>query len=269
MKISAAIITLNEERNLPRALESLQSVADELVVVDSGSTDRTREIATRAGAHFITRGWDSYTSQKNFAASQAQHDWILSLDADEALSSELVEDLERLKRSDPGDAAGFTLPRLARFRGRWIRHSGWYPDRKLRLYDRRRGTWVGRYVHEHVEAKGPVLPLKGDLLHFPADSRQEQLQSIDRYTTLAARQAQEEGERLTFLKLLVFPGWKFIESYLLRLGVLDGAAGFEIAKMAGLYVCRKYAKLWRMRHATGSEMDSERNQSAVGNEDPR
>jgi glycosyltransferase involved in cell wall biosynthesis len=260
MKISAVIITLNEERNLPRALESLQSVADGVVVVDSGSTDRTCEIAERAGAGFICHAWEGYAPQKNFAASQAQHDWILSLDADEALSSELIEELRRLKQSGPGDAAGFTMPRLARFRGRWIRHSGWYPDRKLRLYDRRRGVWVGRYVHEHVEAKGPVPPLKGDLLHFLSDSRQDQLQSIDRYTTLAARQAQEEGERLTLLKLLVFPGWKFIESYFLRLGLLDGAAGFEIAKMASLYVCRKYEKLRRMRQAADTEMKSAGNQ---------
>jgi glycosyltransferase involved in cell wall biosynthesis len=259
MKISATIITLNEERNLPRALESLQSVADEVVVVDSGSTDRTREIAERSGARFITHAWESYTNQKNFAASQAQHDWILSLDADEALSAELAKELQQLKQRDPGETAGFAMPRLARFRGRWIRHSGWYPDRKLRLYDRRRGVWVGSHVHEHVETEGTIRPLKRDLLHFPADSREEQLQSIDRYTTLAARQAQEEDERLILLKLLVFPGWKFVESYFLRLGLLDGAAGFEIAKMAGLYVCRKYEKLRRMRHAASAEMESAEN----------
>jgi len=256
MKISAVIITLNEERNLPRALKSLESVADEIVIVDSGSTDRTREIAERAGARFTAHRWEGYAAQKNFAAAQGQYDWVLSIDADESLSMELAADIARLKQIGPGDAAGFTMPRRARFRGRWIRHSGWYPDSKLRLYDRRRGRWVGRFVHEHVEVDGPVQQLTGDLHHFPADSRGEQVQSIDRYTTLAAQQARDEGERKILLKLLVFPGWKFMETYFFRRGFLDGAAGFEIAKMAGLYVCQKYEKLWRMRRAAKGEMES-------------
>jgi glycosyltransferase involved in cell wall biosynthesis len=249
VKISAVVITLNEERNLPKALASLDPVADEVVVVDSGSTDQTRDIAENAGARVIVHTWEGYAAQKNFAASQAQHDWVLSLDADEALSPELTAEIERIKQAGPGDAAGFTVPRLARFRGRWIRHSGWYPDPKLRLYDRQRGRWAGQYVHEHVETDGPVRPLSGDLLHYPADSRAEQLRSVDRYTTLAARQSLESGEGLIALKLLFFPGWKFVESYLFRLGFLDGAAGFEIARLAGYYVCQKYEKLWRMTRA--------------------
>ncbi|MBI2819746.1 MAG: glycosyltransferase family 2 protein [Acidobacteria bacterium] len=256
MKISAIIITLNEERNLPRALKSLEPVTDEIVVVDSGSTDGTREIAERAGARFIAHPWEGYAAQKNFAAAQAQHDWMLSIDADEALSPELAAEMERLKQAGPGDAAGFAMPRLARFRGRWIRHSGWYPDPKLRLYDRRRGRWVGPFVHEHVEADGAVRHLAGDLHHYPADSRAEQLRSVDRYTTLAARQALEDGERLILLKLATYPGWKFVESYLFRRGFLDGAAGFLIARMAGHYVCQKYEKLWRMSRAAKSEMES-------------
>ena len=181
---------------------------------------------------------------------------MLSLDADEVLSPELAAAFERLKQSGPGDAAGFTMPRLARFRGRWIRHSGWYPDPKLRLYDRRRGGWVGRYVHEHVEVDGPVRQLTGDLLHYPSDSSAEQLRSVDHYTTLAARQAHEDGERLILLKRLLYPGWKFVESYLVRRGFLDGAAGFVIAKMAGHYVCQKYEKLWRMSRAAKGGMES-------------
>ena len=256
VKISAVIITLNEERNLPRALATLEPVADEVVIVDSGSTDGTREIAERAGARFIAHAWEGYAAQKNFVASQAQYDWVLSLDADEALSPELAAEIERLKQTAPGDATGFTMPRRARFRGRWIRHSGWYPDPKLRLYDRRRCRWVGQYVHEHVETDGPVRKLAGNLLHYPADSREEQLRSVDRYTTLAARQALEDGERLIILKLLIFPGWKFVETYLFRLGFLDGSAGFMIARMAGHYICQKYEKLWRMARAAKSEMES-------------
>jgi len=256
VNISAVIITLNEERNIERALASLVSVADEIVVVDSGSTDRTREIAERAGARFITHAWEGYAEQKNFTASQARHDWVLSLDADEALSPELAAELMRLKQSGPGAAAGFTMPRLAKFRGRWIRHSGWYPDRKLRLYDRKRGRWAGRYVHEHVEADGPIRQLAGDLHHFPCDTRQEQLRSVDHYTTLAAREAREGGERLILLKLLIYPAWKFAESYFLRRGFLDGIAGFKIARMAGHYVCQKYEKLWRMARAAKREAES-------------
>lgn len=260
MQISATIITLNEERNLPRALTSLESVADEVVVVDSGSTDGTRHIAERGGARFILRSWEGYAAQKNFAASTAQHDWVLSLDADEALSRELSAELARLKQAGPDDAAGFTMPRLAYFRGRWIRHSGWYPDPKLRLYDRRRGRWVGRYVHECVEIDGSVRPLSADLLHFPADSPEEQLRSVDHYTTMAARQALEDGERLILPKLAFYPGWKFVETYILRLGLLDGAAGWDIATMAGHYLCQKYEKLWRLRRDAKRLKESVRRQ---------
>jgi glycosyltransferase involved in cell wall biosynthesis len=252
VQISAIIITLNEERNLPRAVESLSAVADEIVVVDSGSTDRTREIAERAGARFLHHGWEGYAAQKNFAAAQARSDWVLSMDADEALSPELAAEIERLRQSGPGDAAGFTMPRLARFRGRWIRHSGWYPDRKLRLYDRRRGRWVGRHVHERVEANGPVRPLVGDLHHFPCETHQEQIRSVDHYTTLAARQAHEQGERGSLAKLMILPAWKFLETYLFRQGFRDGREGFAIATMAGHYVCLKYKKLRRMEQ-TGTE----------------
>lgn len=256
MQISAVIITLNEERNLARALESLAQVADEIVVVDSGSTDRTREIAERAGARFLTHSWEGYAAQKNFAASVARHDWLLSLDADEALSPELAAELQRIKQKGPGEAAGFAMPRLARFRGRWIRHSGWYPDPKLRLYDRRQGRWVGRYVHEHVEVDGPARQLVGNLQHFPCDSREELARSIDHYTTLAARQALEDRERLILLKWMIFPVWKFVESYFLRQGFRDGQAGYVIARMAGRYVFQKYEKLWCMARRGSTELET-------------
>ena len=256
MQITAIMITLNEERNLGRALASLASIADEVVVVDSGSTDRTREIAEHAGTRYITHAWEGYAAQKNFAAAQARHDWVLSLDADEELSPELAVELQRLKQIGPDDAAGFSMPRLARFRGRWIRHSGWYPDRKLRLYDRRRGRWVGRYVHERVQVEGPVRKLRADLHHFPADSREEQLRSVDYYTTLAAREAQESGEGFVLPKLLFLPAWKFLETYLLRQGFRDGAAGLAIATTAGHYICLKYKKLWNMARAGEGSMNA-------------
>jgi len=256
VNISAVIITLNEERNIERALASLASVADEIVVVDSGSTDRTREIAERAGARFLTHSWQGYAAQKDFAASVARYDWVLSLDADEALSPEVAAELQRLKQTGPGDAAGFVMPRLALFRGRWIRHSGWYPDPKLRLYDRRRGRWVGRYVHERVEVDGPARQLSGDIHHFPCDSREELARSVDHYTTLAARQALEDRERWILLKWMIFPVWKFVETYFLRQGFRDGRAGYVIARTAGRYVCQKYEKLWCMARRGGTELEA-------------
>ena len=249
LQISAVIITLNEEQRLPRALESLAlagNVADEILVVDSGSTDGTQQIAERHGARFLVHPWEGYARQKNYAASQAQHDWVLSLDADEALSLELAEELKRLKKEGTGDTAGFRMPRMAYYRGRWIRHSGWYPDCKLRLYDRRRGRWVGDYVHEHVETDGPVGKLHGDLHHFTCDSFEENRARLDRYTTLAAREAFDQGTRSVWLGMLAGPPWKFLESYLVRQGFRDGYPGLVIAVMAARYVFLKYAKLGRM-----------------------
>lgn len=247
MQISAVIITLNEERKLARALESLAGVADEVLVVDSGSADRTREVAQTHEARLLSHAWEGYARQKNFAASQAKHPWVLSLDADEVLSPELAAELQKLKREGPGDAAGFSMPRLACYRGRWIGHSGWYPDPKLRLYDRRRGRWVGDYVHERVEVDGPVRPLFGDMYHFTCDSLEEHLRSLDRYTTLAAQESFARGEGWILPRLLVAPPWKFLETYLLRQGFRDGYQGLVIAAMAAYYVWRKYGKLWRMR----------------------
>ena len=257
MEISAVLISLNEERRLARALESL-SVADEVLVVDCGSTDRTLEIAGRHGARLLSHPWEGYARQKNYAASQAKYPWILSLDADEALSPELAAELLRLKREGPGETAGFLMPRAARYLGRWIRHSGWYPDFKLRLYDRRRGQWVGDYVHEQVEVQGPVKKFSGDIQHFTCDSLGEHLQTLDRYTTLAAQEALERSSRgrgahdghvgWVLPRMLTAPPWKFLESYLFRQGFRDGFPGLVIAGMASFYVFLKYAKLWQMIH---------------------
>lgn len=256
LEISAVIITLNEERRLARALESLAvapTVADEILVVDSGSTDRTREIAERHGARVISHPWEGYARQKNFAAAQAQFPWVLSIDADEVVTPELAAELRQIKENGPGDAAGFRMPRLAWYRGRWIRHSGWYPDHKLRLYDRRRGRWVGDYVHERVEVDGPVRDLPGDLLHFTCDSLAEHVRTTDRYTTLAAQEAYDRGYRWVLprvLAMLLFgPAWKFFETYFFRQGFRDGGPGLAIAAMAGYYVFQKYAKLGRLATA--------------------
>src|SRR5450432_2451817 len=168
MKISATIITLNEERNIARAIESLRC-CDEVVVVDSGSTDRTIDIAAQLGARVIERPWDGYAAQKNFASTQASHDWIFSLDADEATTEALEAEILALKIAGPA-ADAYDMPRLAQYCDRWIRHGGWYPDRKPRLYHRERAAWTGKSVHESLSVRGSVGHLQSDILHFTCDS---------------------------------------------------------------------------------------------------
>jgi glycosyltransferase involved in cell wall biosynthesis len=244
MKISATIITLNEERNIARALESLRC-CDEVLVVDSGSTDRTAEIAAKLGARVVESPWGGYARQKNYAADAAANDWILSIDADEALSEALEGEIWQIKKNGPR-FDGYTMPRLAQYMGRWILHSGWYPDRKVRLYDRRKARWVGDYVHESVQVDGSVGHLESDLLHFTCDSLSEHLKTMDRYTTLAAEQLIAQGKVVKMRHMLVDPPWTFIRSYFLRLGFLDGLEGLTIAYMAALYNYVKYAKARNM-----------------------
>jgi glycosyltransferase involved in cell wall biosynthesis len=240
LRISATIVTLNEERNIARAIESLRC-ADEVVVVDSGSTDRTREIAARLGARVIEEPWRGYAAQKNFAAECASFDWILSIDADESLSDELEGEILALKIASP-DCAGYSMPRLAQYLGRWILHGGWYPDRKLRLYDRTHGKWTGDYVHESVTVQGRIGRLEGKLLHFTCDSLSAHLRTLDRYTTLAARELIDRRVEVPIRRLAVDPAWTFFRTWVIRRGFLDGAQGLAIAWMAALYTFLKYAK---------------------------
>jgi len=247
MKISATIVTLNEERNIARAIESLRA-ADEIVVVDSGSADRTREIAARLGARVVEEPWRGYAAQKNFAASCATHDWILSIDADEAVSEELEAEILALKLAskDGGPVCdGYAMPRMAQYLGRWIRHGGWYPDRKVRLYHRERGAWVGEYVHESVEVKGAVGAFEGKLWHFTCDSLSAHLRTLDRYTDLAAAELRARNVRVPLRRLAIDPAWTFVRTYWLRRGFLDGPQGLAIAWMAALYTFLKYAKARR------------------------
>lgn len=240
MKISATIITYNEERNLPRAIESLRC-ADEILVVDSGSSDRTVELAEKLGARVLESPWPGYAKQKNLAAERAQHDWILSVDADESLSEALEAEIWRLKKTGPQFDA-YTMPRLAQYLGRWIRHSGWYPDRKVRLYHRAKAQWVGEYVHESVKVNGTIGHLEGNLLHFTCSSLSEHMKSMDRYTTLAAEQLVASGQKVTWARLICEPPWTFFRTYVLKAGFLDGVEGVAIANMAALYNFLKYAK---------------------------
>ena len=240
MKISATIITFNEQDNLPRALNSL-GCCDEIVIVDSGSTDQTVELARGLGARVIERDWPGYARQKNFAAEQASHDWILALDADERLSDPLQRELQGIKQQGARYDA-YSCPRLAQYRGKWIRHSGWYPDHKVRLYDRRKARWVGDYVHESVRVEGSLGVLEGDLLHYTCPTFSRHIESVNRYTTLAAQEMAAQGRGVSLARLLAAPPWAFVRSYVVQRGFLDGPNGFLIASMAAFYVFAKYAK---------------------------
>jgi glycosyltransferase involved in cell wall biosynthesis len=240
MKISATIITLNEELNIARAIESLRC-CDEIVVVDSNSTDRTCEIAANLGARVIDNPFPGYAKQKNFASLQATHDWILSIDADEALSEALEAEIWQIKKHGP-QFDGYTFPRLAQYLGRWILHSGWHPDRKVRLFNRTKAQWVGDYVHESVRVRGHVGHLEGNLLHFTCDSLSQHLRTLDSYTTLAAQQMIDQKRHIGWTELLLDPPWTFFHTYFLQRGFLDGAEGLVIAYMAAYYNFLKYAK---------------------------
>ena len=243
MKISATVITFNEEENIASALESL-SWADEIIVVDSESADRTVEIARRYTDKVFVRRWPGYSDQKNFAADQARNDWIFSLDADERVSDELAREVELLTLDAGSKVAGFEMPRLTYYLGRWIKHSGWYPDHKLRLYDRRRGRWRGQYVHESLEADGEIRRLGGNLLHYTVRDASEHHLRIDRYTSLAAEQSYSQGKRASVAALFFTPLTTFISSFIVKRGFLDGAQGLAIAFFAAHYAFLKALKLW-------------------------
>ena len=244
MKITATIITLDEERNIARAIESLRC-ADEILIVDSGSVDRTVELAQNLGARVLEAGWRGYAGQKNLATDQAAHDWILSLDADETLSESLEAEIWNLKKSGPA-FDGYTMPRLARYLGRWIYHSGWYPDRKIRLYDRRKAKWVGDFVHESVAVQGRLGHLQGNLLHFTCESLSEHVKTMDHYTTLAAQELVADKVKVPLTRLIVDPAWTFVSTYFLKAGFLDGPEGLTIAQMAAFYVFLKFSKARNM-----------------------
>jgi glycosyltransferase involved in cell wall biosynthesis len=243
--LSAVIITNNEERNIARCLESLRGVADDIVVVDSGSTDRTEEICRSHGVGFIRQTWPGYSAQKNFANDRARNDWILSLDADEALSGELRRSILELKSAGAIRVCEFA--RMTNYCGHWVRHGGWYPDRKVRMFDRRNARWEGA-LHEELQGfpRSEVVRLAGDCLHYSYDTVEDHHRQADRFTTLAAAELFARGSRVGALRRHLSPVWKFILDYGLRLGFLDGAAGFRIAWISAGATRMKYLKLQRL-----------------------
>jgi (heptosyl)LPS beta-1,4-glucosyltransferase len=257
-KVSVTVITKNEAADIGDALASA-SWADELIVVDSESTDDTVAIARRYTDRIVVREWPGYPQQKNFAASLASHDWILSLDADERVTPALAAEIRRTLRQEPADK-GFHIPRVTRHLGRWIRTTDWYPDPQLRLYDRRSARWTGRFVHESLTVDGRVGRLREELQHFAYRDIAEHMETIERYTTYAARQLHEEGRRAGWLQLAGHPPLAFLRNYVLKRGVADGVPGLIISVMNAYYVFLKFAKLWEVQgsgfRVQGSESEN-------------
>jgi glycosyltransferase involved in cell wall biosynthesis len=243
-RVSVTIITLNEAANIGAALESVKW-ADEIVVVDAESTDETVTIARRYTDRVIVRAWPGYVAQKNYAAEQASHDWIFSLDADERVTPALASEIRGLLQQEP-TAPGHRVPRVTFHLGRWIRSTDWYPDYQLRLYDRRRGRWTGRYVHESVKVDGAPGHLTHDLEHYAYRDLSHHMQSMDRYTSLAARQMFEDGRRAGWLEVMIHPRLAFFRNYILRGGFRDGMPGLIVSAMNAHYVGLKFSKLWEL-----------------------
>ena len=257
IRLSVAIITLNEEKNIGRCLESLGDLPDEILVVDSFSTDATKDICTPFGVRFVPHPFKGHKEQKNHAVSLARYDYILSLDADEALSDALREEIGKVKKNWRADAYEFN--RLAHYggeRGKWIYHCGWYPGRKVRLFDRRKARWQGPYegasLHEKVivEPSSSIIHLPGNLLHYSFSSISEHVQKTNRYTDIAALEEFKRGKRARLHDFLRAP-WQFFRDYILKRGFLDGETGLVICTINALYVFLKYAKIRSLAHRQG------------------
>jgi len=245
-KLSVTVVAKNEAADLGAALASV-AWADEIVVVDSHSTDETVAIARRHTDHVVVHDWLGHIEQKNYAASLASHDWILSIDADERVTPALASEIQALLAATPREAA-YVIPRVTFHLGRWIRTTDWYPDYQHRLYNRRAAQWTGRYVHEALTVQGGVGRLHGELQHYAYRDIADHLETINRYTTYAARQMHEDGRRAGLLQLAGHPPLAFLRNYIARGGISDGVPGFIISTMNAYYVFLKFAKLWELQN---------------------
>lgn len=246
--LSICVITYNEEGNIRDCLESVRW-AEEIVIVDSGSDDLTVEIAREFTDRVIEREFTGHVEQKNFCLDQASHEWVLCLDADERISPGLREEIESALAKEAVGADGFTAPRKTFYMGKWIRHGGWYPDCKLRLFRRERGRWGGENPHDRVMLDGRVAALSGEILHYTYRDLAHHLQTINLFSRISAESKRSRGVRYAALRMIVHPAAKFLKSYFFQAGFLDGMAGFLIAVMAAYSVFLKYAKLWEMARA--------------------
>ena len=241
--LSAVIITKNEERNIGRCLQSLQGVVDEIIVVDSMSSDHTEEICSQyTNLQFVKHEWEGYSKQKNLANSLASNNYILSIDADEALSPELQQSI--LSEKEKGFSGSYRVKRLTNYCGNWIHHCGWYPDAKIRVFNRNEAQWEGN-IHETLRFVNPILPktLKGDLYHYTIYTTEEHLRQIDLFTDIRAKDLKNKEKKASFFNLHIKPAIKFFKIYVLHLGFLDGKSGFQIAKFSAYSVQLRYRKI--------------------------
>ena len=244
MKLSVVVITLNEEHNIRRCLASVRSIADDIVVVDSGSTDRTCGLAIENGARVIYHKFEGHIEQKNYAKEQAMYEWVLSLDADEALDEKLQENILLWKTTTPL-SEGYKMDRLTNFCGKWIRHGGWYPDSKLRLWNRHKGEWTGMNPHDKFELYAAVEPgkLGGNILHYSYYTTEQHLQQTIYFADIAAKAAHKHGLKSRWWRILFSPLAKFLKMYVLKAGWMDGYFGWLIAQRAAYGTWLKYTKL--------------------------
>lgn len=245
-KISACVTTFNEERNIRRCLESLRW-CDEIVVVDSFSTDRTVELCREFTPRVYQHQWLGYIGQKNLIRRMASHPWILFVDADEEVSPDLRREIESELEDHDGSTAGYQFPRMVNYIGRWIRHGEWYPDIKLRLFLKERGRSGGQEPHDQVFVNGAVKTLKGHLWHYTYDDMHDHLETMNRFSSITAQEKHRAGSRFRWVDFLLRPPFRFLKAYLMRGGFLDGRRGFLIALIAAFGVCMKYAKLWELQ----------------------
>jgi len=254
--ISGVVIAFNEEEYIGQCIRSLQNVCDEVIVVDSLSSDRTPEICKSLGVKFIEQPFLGYIEQKNFALEQARYDHVLSLDADEALSDELAASILEVKENWTHD--GYVCNRMNRFCGKWLRYTNHYPDRKLRLWDRRKGSWGGVNPHDKVimHEDADVARLKGDLLHWMCDSYEEHLDTINRFSTIAAKEAFTKGVTCSPWKVFYKTFWRFIQHYIVKRGFLHGYMGFVVSYQDAFLCFQKYVKLRHMIHAAKTDDSS-------------
>ncbi len=250
-KISAVIITMNEEDFIEQCLKSLDDVADEIIVVDSFSTDSTREICNKYKAKFVQHEFKGFMEQKNYANSLASNKYILSLDGDEALSDELQKTLFEVKNDLVYD--GYQINRISNFCGQWMRHSAWYPDRQLRLFNSEKGKWGKINVHEtfNMNHGSKIGRLKGDLLHWPCTSEENLTKKIEKYSDIAAQEYYKTWKTVFFLTPFIHMFWRFILTYILHLGFLDGRNGFVICATGARSSYLKYSKLRKLIRENG------------------
>ncbi|HSH51791.1 MAG TPA: glycosyltransferase family 2 protein [Bacteroidales bacterium] len=240
-KISATIITYNEEKNIERCLKSLQGVAEEIIVVDSFSKDKTKEICLKYNVQFFARNFKNYSDQKNFAIKQTKYNLMLSIDADEELSDELKKSIIHIKSNRKSD--GYYFNRITNYCGKWIKHSGWYPNHQLRLWNKEKGQWVG-IIHETLSVpKNSTTHIKGDLLHFSYENFSQHLLKINTFTDFQAKEMFDNQKSVTFFKIICKPFFRFIRHYFIQLGFLDGLEGFIISIHSAYGQFLKYIKL--------------------------